>query len=58
MLPLANHYWLKRCVLMTVYFIGAGPGAADLLTLRADALIRRCEVCSGRTGAAPRGAEY
>ena len=30
---------------MTVYFIGAGPGAADLLTLRADALIRRCEVC-------------
>lgn len=30
---------------MTVYFIGAGPGAADLHTLRADSLIRRCEVC-------------
>ncbi len=30
---------------MTVHFIGAGPGAADLLTLRAVSLINRSEVC-------------
>lgn len=29
----------------TVHFIGAGPGAADLLTLRAAALLSRCPVC-------------
>lgn len=29
----------------TVHFIGAGPGAADLLTVRAAALIARCPVC-------------
>jgi precorrin-4/cobalt-precorrin-4 C11-methyltransferase len=30
---------------MTVHFIGAGPGAADLITLRAQALIARCPIC-------------
>ena len=30
---------------MTVHFIGAGPGAPDLLTLRGADLISRCPVC-------------
>lgn len=30
---------------MTVYFIGAGPGAADLITVRGERLLERCPVC-------------
>jgi precorrin-4/cobalt-precorrin-4 C11-methyltransferase len=30
---------------MTVHFIGAGPGAADLITLRGRDLLARCQVC-------------
>ncbi|MCX7899150.1 MAG: precorrin-4 C(11)-methyltransferase [Methylocystis sp.] len=30
---------------MTIHFIGAGPGAADLMTLRGRDLIARCPVC-------------
>jgi precorrin-4/cobalt-precorrin-4 C11-methyltransferase len=30
---------------MTVHFIGAGPGAADLITMRGRDLIGRCPVC-------------
>ncbi len=30
---------------MTVHFIGAGPGAADLITVRGQRLIARCPVC-------------
>ncbi|MEM7197797.1 MAG: precorrin-4 C(11)-methyltransferase, partial [Pseudomonadota bacterium] len=30
---------------MTVYFIGAGPGAADLITVRGQELIKNCPVC-------------
>ncbi|MGO8865474.1 MAG: precorrin-4 C(11)-methyltransferase [Alphaproteobacteria bacterium] len=49
---------------MTVHFIGAGPGAADLITVRGRALISRCPVClyAGSlvprelVAAAPRGA--
>ena len=32
-------------VAMAVHFIGAGPGAADLLTLRGRDLLARCPVC-------------
>jgi len=30
---------------MTVYFIGAGPGAADLITVRGQRLLEGCPVC-------------
>jgi precorrin-4/cobalt-precorrin-4 C11-methyltransferase len=31
--------------MMTVHFVGAGPGAADLITVRGRDLIARCPVC-------------
>jgi precorrin-4/cobalt-precorrin-4 C11-methyltransferase len=30
---------------VTVYFIGAGPGAADLITVRGQRLLEQCPVC-------------
>ncbi|MEU6175339.1 precorrin-4 C(11)-methyltransferase [Streptantibioticus parmotrematis] len=30
---------------MTVHFIGAGPGAADLITVRGQRLLESCQVC-------------
>lgn len=30
---------------MTVHFIGAGPGAADLITVRGQMLLAECQVC-------------
>jgi len=30
---------------VTVYFIGAGPGAADLITVRGQRLLQKCQVC-------------
>ena len=39
---------------MTVHFIGAGPGAPDLITVRGRDLVARCPVClyAGLAGAA------
>ncbi|HEY1665679.1 MAG TPA: SAM-dependent methyltransferase, partial [Trebonia sp.] len=30
---------------VTVHFVGAGPGAADLITVRAQRLLEECSVC-------------
>jgi precorrin-4/cobalt-precorrin-4 C11-methyltransferase len=40
---------------MTVHFIGAGPGAADLLTLRGRDLIAQCPVCLYSGSLVPKG---
>ena len=40
---------------MTVHFIGAGPGAADLLTLRGRDIIAACPVCLYAGSLVPRG---
>jgi precorrin-4/cobalt-precorrin-4 C11-methyltransferase len=40
---------------MTVHFIGAGPGAADLITVRGRDLIERCPVCLYAGSIVPRG---
>lgn len=40
---------------MTVHFIGAGPGAADLLTLRGRDLIAACKVCLYAGSLVPEG---
>ena len=40
---------------MTVHFIGAGPGAADLITVRGRDLVARCPVCLYAGSLVPRG---
>ncbi len=40
---------------MTVHFIGAGPGAADLITVRGRDLIARCPVCLFAGSLVPKG---
>lgn len=45
MAPGAAHHAVVLDQAMTVHFIGAGPGAADLITLRGRDLIASCPVC-------------
>jgi len=40
---------------VTVHFIGAGPGAADLITVRGRDLIARCPVCLYAGSLVPQG---
>src|SRR5580658_2236496 len=40
-----RHRWAIGPPIMTVHFIGAGPGAPDLITLRGRDLIAACPVC-------------
>jgi len=40
---------------MTIHFIGAGPGAPDLITVRGRDLIRRCGVCLYAGSLVPEG---
>ena len=40
---------------MTVHFIGAGPGAADLITVRGRDLMARCPVCLYAGSIVPKG---
>jgi precorrin-4/cobalt-precorrin-4 C11-methyltransferase len=40
---------------MTVHFIGAGPGAADLITVRGRDLLARCPVCIYAGSLVPKG---
>jgi len=40
---------------MTVHFIGAGPGAPDLITVRGRELIARCPVCLYAGSLVPKG---
>jgi precorrin-4/cobalt-precorrin-4 C11-methyltransferase len=44
-----------ECGEMTVHFIGAGPGAADLITLRGRDLIAACPVCLYAGSLVPEG---